>query len=300
MAQSEGRFFRQVFYALRQGTQNIFRSPFMSLVVVSTMMVSLATLGFILLVLSDLNYVSDELATQLKIIVFIEDQQDLDKVASDIEKLQNVVAPVVKISREEALDTMTQDLPDLKEVLKEHNPFPASIEVSVTHIEKMDEVGSNIKNLVGVEEVQYNQDLAESIETVQGGTQLVGSIFAGILILATLAIIINTIQLAVHHRHTEIEIMRLVGAPNWFIRLPFLLEGLIFGVFSALTASVLLLLWRLVPYAQLRKWLVFLPLPDTLMPLVAISGLLMLTGLIMGVAGSTLSVHRYLKLEFEN
>lgn len=297
---NEGRFFRQVVYALTQGVQNMLRSPFMSLVVISTMMVALSTLGFILLVLSDLNHVSDELATQLKIVVFLEDQQDLDKMAADIEKVPEVVPPVVKVTREQALDTMTKDMPDLKEVLKDKNPFPASIEVTVSHIDKMDEVGTSIKGMPGVEDVQYNQELAESIHQVQGGVQLVGAVFAAILILATLAIIINTIQLAVHYRHSEIEIMRLVGAPVWFIRLPFLLEGLIFGVFSALVAALLLFFWRLVPYMQLRRWLVFLPLPDSLMPLAVISGVLLLTGVLMGLFGSALSVRRYLQLEFSD
>ena len=110
---------------------------------------------------------------------------------------------------------------------------------------------------------------------------------------------VNTIQLAVHYRHNEIEIMRLVGAPQWFIRLPFLIEGLFFGVVSSGLASLLLVLWRLVPYSQLQQWFAFLPLPTTMLPLVGISGLLLVTGMVMGILGSALSVHRYLRLEYK-
>lgn len=300
MAADSGRLMRQTLYALRQGSQNILRSPFMSLIVVSTMMIALGTLGFLLLLISDLNHVSDQLATQLKIVVFLNDQQDLDKVANDIEAIPEVVAPVTKVTREQALDAMTRELPDIKELLKENNPFPASLEVAVKDTQRMDEIGAEIREMVGVEEVQFNQELSTQLQQVQGAIQLVGFIIAGILILATLAIVVNTIQLAVHHRHQEIEIMRLVGAPQWFIRLPFVLEGLIFGVFSSLLAALLLLFWRLVPYAQIQGWLPFLPLPSTLLPLAGISVLLLATGMIMGTVGSALSVHRYLRQEFKD
>ncbi|HEY9840242.1 MAG TPA: permease-like cell division protein FtsX [Candidatus Obscuribacterales bacterium] len=295
---ADSRTFHQIGFALGQGAQNMLRSPFMSLIVISTMMIALGTLGFLLLVLSDLNSVSAQLSTQLKIVVFLEDQQDPTKLATDIEALQGVAPPVNKISREQALESMTKENPELKELLKQNNPFPATLEVSVMNTEQMDEIGAQIRQMPGVEEVQFNQDLAEQLQQVQSGVQLVGSIIAGILILATLAIVVNTIQLAVHQRHQEIEIMRLVGAPQWFIRLPFLLEGLIFGIFSSILATLLLVFWRLVPYSQLQHWFSFLPLPDSLLPLVGIAALLLVTGILMGMLGSALSVHRYLRLEF--
>ncbi|PKL77162.1 MAG: hypothetical protein CVV27_06550 [Candidatus Melainabacteria bacterium HGW-Melainabacteria-1] len=296
---ADQRMFHQISFALRQGGQNMARSPFMSLIVVSTMMIALSTLGFLLLLLSDLNHVSEQLSTQLKIVVFVENQQDHNKLATDIEALPDVAPPVIRISREQALESMTKELPELKELLKENNPFPASLEVAVHSAQQMEKVGSEIRQMAGVEEVQFNQDLAEQLLQVQSGIQLVGTIIAGILILATLAIVINTIQLAVHYRHQEIEIMRLVGAPQWFIRLPFLLEGLIFGIVSSVLASTLLVIWRLVPYSQLQRWFAFLPLPDTLLPLLGISALLLLTGILMGILGSALAVHRYLRLEFK-
>lgn len=295
---ADKRILHQIGYALGQGGQNMLRSPFMSLIVISTMMISLATLGFLLLVLSDLNTVSAQVATQLKVVVFVADEQDPDKLAHDIEALAGVVAPVKKITREQALDMMTKENPELKELLKQNNPFPASLEVGLVNTKKMNEIGAEIKQLPGVEEVQYNQDLAEQLQQTQSGVQLVGSIMAGILILATLAIVINTIQLAVHQRHKEIEIMRLVGAPQWFVRLPFLLEGLIFGILSSILATLALVFWRMVPYAQLQHWFTFLPLPGSLLPLASIGLILLLTGVLMGLVGSTLSVHRYLRVEF--
>jgi len=304
MALDASQMTRQWLFSLQQGLQNMVRSPFMSLVVVSTMTVALGVLGFLMLTLSDLTYISQQMSTQLKIVVFLQDQQTPESAAALIEGIKGVKAPVVQISKEEALKSMTEELPDLKKLLEDphthevHNPFPATLEVSLYAVEKMAEIEAEIKkNVPGVEGTEANQDLAEQLNQIQSAVQLVGFGIAAILFLGTLAIVINTIQLAVHHRQREIEIMHLVGAPDWFIRLPFLLEGLIFGVASGLVANILLFFWRVVPLEQLKRMFTFIQLQPGLGPLYPISALVLLVGLLMGVLGSSLSVHRYIRFE---
>ncbi len=304
MALDASQMTRQWLFSLQQGLQNMVRSPFMSLVVVSTMTVALGVLGFLMLTLSDLTYISQQMSTQLKIVVFLQDQQTPESAAALIEGIKGVKAPVVQISKDEALKSMTEELPDLKKLLEDphthevHNPFPATLEVSLYAIEKMAEIEAEIKkNVPGVEGTEANQDLAEQLNQIQAAVQLVGFGIAAILFLGTLAIVINTIQLAVHHRQREIEIMHLVGAPDWFIRLPFLLEGLIFGVASGLVANILLFFWRVVPLEQLKRMFTFIQLQPGLGPLYPISALVLLVGLLMGVLGSSLSVHRYIRFE---
>jgi cell division transport system permease protein len=304
MALDASQMTRQWLFSLQQGLQNMVRSPFMSLVVVSTMTVALGVLGFLMLTLSDLTYISQQMSTQLKIVVFLQDQQTPESAAALIEGIKGVKAPVVQISKEEALKSMTEELPDLKKLLEDphthevHNPFPATLEVSLYAVEKMAEIEAEIKkNVPGVEGTEANQDLAEQLNQIQSAVQLVGFGIAAILFLGTLAIVINTIQLAVHHRQREIEIMHLVGAPDWFIRLPFLLEGLIFGIASGLVANVLLFFWRVVPLEQLKRMFTFIQLQPGLGPLYPISALVLLVGLLMGVLGSSLSVHRYIRFE---
>ncbi|MBT9546406.1 MAG: ABC transporter permease [Candidatus Sericytochromatia bacterium] len=304
MALDASQMTRQWLFSLQQGLQNMVRSPFMSLVVVSTMTVALGVLGFLMLTLSDLTYISQQMSTQLKIVVFLQDQQTPESAAALIEGIKGVKAPVVQISKEEALKSMTEELPDLKKLLEDphthevHNPFPATLEVSLYAVEKMAEIEAEIKkNVPGVEGTEANQDLAEQLNQIQSAVQLVGFGIAAILFLGTLAIVINTIQLAVHHRQREIEIMHLVGAPDWFIRLPFLLEGLIFGMASGLVANILLFFWRVVPLEQLKRMFTFIQLQPGLGPLYPISALVLLVGLLMGVLGSSLSVHRYIRFE---
>jgi cell division transport system permease protein len=304
MAIDASQITRQWMFSLQQGIQNLVRGPFMSMVVVSTMTVALGVLGFLLLTLSDLTYISEQMSTQLKIVVFLQDQQTPEKAALEIEKIKGVKSPVVQISKEEALRSMTKELPDLKGLLEDphthemHNPFPATLEVALTSVKKMDEISAEIKQTVpGVDSLESNQALAEQLTQIQNAVQMVGLAIACILFLGTLAIVINTIQLAVHQRQREIEIMHLVGAPDWFIRLPFLLEGLIFGVVSGLIANSLLFFWRVVPLEQLKQMFPFIQLEPGLGSLYPITAVVLLVGLFMGVMGSALSVHRYIRFE---
>lgn len=294
---------RQWLFSFRQGTQNITRSPFMSLLVVSTMTIALSVLGFLLLTISDLNYLSLQMSTHLKIVVFLSDDQTPEAAATRIQEIKGVLAPVTQLSKADALKSMSEELPELKKLLENpdthelSNPFPATLEVSLTDIDKMKTIGEEIRQLPGVEGVEYNQNLALQLRQIENAVQIVGFTIAALLFLGTLAIIINTIQLAVHNRQREIEIMHLVGAPDWFIRLPFLIEGLFFGVVGALSANVMLVFWRMVPLQQLQSWFSFIQLEPGLGPIGPVSGVVIAMGILMGILGSSLSVHRYIRFE---
>lgn len=294
--ESASQILRQLTYSFKEALTNIFRNPFMSIVVVSTMTVVLGILGGILLLTSDLHYISRQVESQLQIVVFLNDQTTLDAMAAKIERIEGVVT-IHKTSKIDAKKDMLSEIPGAADVLEDTNPFPDTIEVTVAKPTDMDEVVNQIKELPGIEEIQYNQELAEYIQQIEQTVQIVGLIVTAILALATLAIVINTIQLAVHHRHKEIEIMRLVGAPDWLVRMPFLLEGLLFGAVSAATASALLVGWRFFTLLQIKQWLHFLPINPGYGPFIAIVLCILPVGIVMGVLGSVLSVHRYLKFQ---
>lgn len=291
------RAMRQGLFALREALYNIRRSKFMSAVVVSTMVVALGVLGLLSLLIADLNAISEQMGARLQIVAFLNQDAALEQVAAEIAKIDGV-AEVNKVTREEAKQTMSEELgSDLKALLSDVNPFPDAVEVTVINAERMPALIPQIQEIAGVEDVQGNAELAEQLNNIEGAVQLLGLLITGALVIATLAIVVNTIQLAVHARRREIEIMRLVGAPNWFIRLPFLCEGLIFGVFSAVLTTVALVAWRLFPLTQLRRWFSFIPIQQGMNGLGAAIVLVVSVGLLMGLVGSALSVHRYLRFE---
>jgi cell division transport system permease protein len=259
--------------------------------------VALGVLGLLSLLVADLNAISEQMGARLQIVAFLNQDASLDQVADEIKKIEGV-SEVNKVTREEAKRSMSEELgSDLKALLSDVNPFPDAVEVTVTNAEHMPTLIPQIQEIAGVEDVQGNAELAEQLNNIEGAVQLLGLLITGALVIATLAIVVNTIQLAVHARRREIEIMRLVGAPNWFIRLPFLCEGLIFGGFSALITAVGLVAWRLFPLTQLRRWFSFIPIQQGVNGLGEAIVLVLVVGLLMGLVGSALSVHRYLRFE---
>jgi cell division transport system permease protein len=158
------------------------------------------------------------------------------------------------ISPEEAWERFVKDFPELKDILQNlgENPFPAAIEAT---LRPKDRATSNILSFIGdmkknpgIEDVQYNRDWAERMRSLAHLVDAAGFFLGGILVLGAFFIISNVIKLNVLARRSEIEILRLVGATNSFIRIPFLLEGMLLGLGgSALSLVLVFLLTELLP-----------------------------------------------------
>lgn len=303
MSKEQNNRGRQLAFAFGQAYQNILRSPFMSALVLGTMLISLFILGFLLLTINDIQFASSQLNHQLKIVAFLKEDASLDKAVIDVEELPGIITPITKISKDEAQKMMfgsesdKKEMAGLKELFEQDNPFPDSLVIEVENLNQLADIGEAVKKLDAVEEVQYNQNLAEQLDQIRDAVNLFGFTIAGVLLVASLANIINTIQLAVYHRKREIEIMHLVGAPTWFIRLPFILEGIALGILSGILSAGLLILWRVFPLMQLKKVFPFLPFNPSFQPLAMILAVVLLMGVVVGTVGSFLAVHRHLKIK---
>jgi cell division transport system permease protein len=207
------------------------------------------------------------------------------------------------VSREQALERFRKNFPELEEILKNlsSNPFPASLEATLKKDAFMSDATlawiAEIKSLPGVQDVQFNRDWVKKMQSLSRLAKAVGFFLGGILILASFFIISNVIRLNVFSRKGEIEILRLVGATNTFIRLPFLIEGVSLGLLgSGLSLGLLFLLVKLFPLYLGRSLGVlqeminfrYLSLSQTL-SLLAGSGF-------MGLLGSLSSLSRFLKI----
>ncbi len=158
------------------------------------------------------------------------------------------ITTVRYVSAEEAMQRFQKNFPELRSIVENlrSNPFPPSLEA---RIEEKASASSEILRLVkeagslsGVEDVQFNRDWVEKMESLSRLAKAAGFFLGGILILASFFIISNVIKLNVLSRKNEVEILRLVGATNVFIRIPFLLEGVILGVLGSLVSLVILFL----------------------------------------------------------
>ena len=145
-------------------------------------------------------------------------------------------------------------------------------------------------------DIRYGQNVVENLFKATGIVRIFAAAFLILLLLVSLVLIGNTIRLAIYSRRREISIMRLVGASNWFIRTPFLLEG----VAQALIGSILALLTLMAAQALIVPWLQgnlkFLPVSITGVTMAQLTALLVISGVVIGFVGSGAAVRRYLKV----
>lgn len=213
------------------------------------------------------------------------------------------VARVEFVSREQALARFRKSFPELEDILKNlnSNPFPASFEAILQKEAFLSEEAlglvEGIRTLPGVEDVQFNRDWVKKMQSLSRLARAIGFFLGGILIFASFFIISNVIRLNVFARKNEIEILRLVGATNTFIRLPFLLEGLTLGVLgSAFSLAFLYILIKLFPLylgqslGALQEFINFryLSLSQSIS--------LVIGSALMGLLGSLSSLSRFLKI----
>jgi cell division transport system permease protein len=290
-----------VAFSLGRAWQGFWRNALMSLAATLTMVLMLLLLaGFFILqnvLLASLSFVEQK----VEVVAYVEHTATEDQVSDLIAQIDAMpeTATVEFISREQALETFreaqaAQGREDLTRYL-ESNPFYASLNVKLTAPTDYEVVSAALREagIVRPNGVINIQALVESVTTVTGVIRTAGVVLLGIVGLIVLFIIVNTIRLAVVARAEEIEIMRLVGASDAFIRWPFVFEGALVGLLGALVALGLLLV-AAEPLSQAMVGF-FNVLPLQLGTVGRDTTLLVLaTGLGLGVLGSWVSVRTYL------
>ncbi|MGZ4382940.1 MAG: permease-like cell division protein FtsX [Gaiellaceae bacterium] len=205
------------------------------------------------------------------------------------------VKSVTFISKQQALKEMTKRFPSLVQNLPS-NPLPDSLEVVPKHGEQTEAIALSLKpKPAGVDNVKYGKKTAHRILSVAKVIESFFLIAVLVLLAASTLLIANTIRLSIFSRRREIEVMKLVGATNWFIRGPFMLEGLICGAAGSLTAVILLLLGKelvmptILPHINAGS--------DVQALSFTLNALILLgVGLLLGAAGSGLTLRRFLKV----
>ncbi|MGH3027649.1 MAG: cell division protein FtsX [Gaiellaceae bacterium] len=199
------------------------------------------------------------------------------------------------VSKEEALEVMEERFPDLAGNLA-RNPLPPAYKVIPIDAERVKTLAGTLDPPpAGVEKVTYGEKKAErvlQVATIIGGIFLVGSI---ILLIASTILIANTIRLSIFSRRREIEVMKLVGASNWFVRAPFMLEGILCGLAGSVLAVVLLLMAKELALPGIMGRV---ESPDDInawsFPVVAL--ILVAMSLLVGAAGSGITLRRFLRI----
>lgn len=299
-------------YFIGEALSSFRRNWVMSLVAVTIIYISLLLVGSFFLTGALLNRVVTSFEQKVSVNIFLKDgaaAADVETLQADIRKDERVEG-VTYVSKEEALARFkerTKNTPQLVDQLR-GNPLPASLEVKLKDPRGVKEVVATIKAMPALaktignpanpeqDDIKYGQNIVENLFKATGVVRVFVLAFVIMLLIVSLVLIGNTIRLAIYSRRKEIGIMRLVGASNWFIRTPFLLEGVLQSIIGAVLAIVTLVAAQAAIVPWLQDNLKFLPVTVDAGTVAQLMGLLFLAGVVIGLLGSGAAVRRYLKV----
>ena len=288
-----------VVFSIRRAWQGFWRNGLMSIAATATMTFMLLLLGGFWIVQAGLSAGLQYVEQKVQVVAYMKDdatQAQVDDALAGV-RLMPEVKEVVYVSKDDALARFRANLaergqPDLTGSL-DTNPLPASIEVFLVDPTDFGAIVTQLESSAGVDRVDDVQQLVDRVTTVTTVIRTVGIAALLLVGLTVLFIIVNTIRLAVTSRAEEIEIMRLVGASDAFIRWPFIFEGALVGLLGAIVTLVILGAAATPLSSLMLGFFRVLPLEfGTLVRDVAV--LVLVTGLGLGVVGSYVSVRSYL------
>lgn len=289
--------FRNIHHYFSEALENLGKNILVSVAAILTVAVSLTILGGFLLVLINIRTLADSVANNFEVVVYLKE----DTVDAQVAVLRNKflyiegVEKVNFISREEALNKMKEDLKEkinIEDILP-YNPLPHSLVIKVDKAENIEKIIPQIKKEPEVEKIKYGRELLTKLLGLIQIIKIAGIAVGIFLGAGTMLLITNTIKLAVFARRKEIKIMQLVGATDWFMRWPFLLEGMFQGIIGATLSVGILISSYLYLASYLQKVLPFIPIISDISVLINLSLIIFSSGTLLGILGSMMAVGKF-------
>lgn len=288
-------------YFIKEVYTSFKRNIWMTLASIFTVVLSLFILGFFSIVILNLNKMADTLESQVQISVYLKDdlsQEEIDETKETLSKIEGL-QDIKFTTREEAMKNFKERLGDqqfLLDALDDTNPLPNSFSLTVTSPQQVKTIADTAAALDSVESASYSQDIINHLFNLTHLIRLIGVALIILLTSAAIFIISNTIRLTVFARRKEIAIMKYVGATDWFIRWPFLLEGICLGFIGGGLATIFLYIVYNQVTQEIYEAMAFFPLIPQHPFIDYISLAILVAGIIIGALGSTISLKRFLKV----
>jgi len=290
-------------YYFKNAFINIMNNRLIHVISMGTITVSMLLLGSFMLLSINLENWIKEWGGNLSMSVYLRDGID-EKVKGDIEKqLLNIKGAKIKgfISKDQAMMQLKESLGSQAGLLSglKNNPLPSSFELIFEDTDDYrvdpDKITASLEKMEGVDEVQYSEQWVERFRGVIFVFKVASLIIGGLLCVAVLFIITNTIKLTIYSRRDEIEIYKLVGATDWFVKIPFLIEGAIQGIISGLIAYLVLLSAYLF-FSTKTIQILDLPVIDIVFLTNKYAISLILLSLLLGLMGGFIAIGRFFKV----
>jgi cell division transport system permease protein len=303
----------RVFFFIGEGFRALRRSAAPSAAAIVTVAITMLLLGVLVPVLQATSGKTEEVRDQVGLNVYLYDdatQPEIDELHGQIQSVQHV-DDVEFISKDQALADLSQrfenqDKEDLTQQLPgARNPLPASFQVKPDDLDNLPAVraalsppgedGKPAPISPIIDEVGESREEAETISDVTSALKIGLLVVAGLLLVASLLLVGNTIRLSIYARRREVEVMQLVGATNWFVRWPFVVEGLICGLIGGIVAVGILFLGKVTVLDPLTEAFNLVRSEDTI-AFTKLTVLLLVAAMTVSAIGSGLTLRRFLRV----
>lgn len=292
-------------YLIKEGFRNIWSNRMMSIASIAVLMSCLVMIGSASMLFVNIESLLGKIEEENVVMAFVEDgtsDADLEVMKEELENISNVKDVDFQSKEdawEEQLNTMEEAQAEFFQGLSKDIPLPDAYKVTIDNLSIFDETVEKVKGVNHVETVRENKELAEKLVTIRQGVTVISIVIVAVLFAISMFIISNTIRLTVYSRRLEISIMKSVGATNGFVRLPFVVEGMILGILSGVISLFLVFgIYQLVG-VQFKDLFdsIQLKLVDfwdyAVYMLLAFIGI----GILSGVGGSMITMRKYLNKE---
>ncbi|MGM9878445.1 MAG: permease-like cell division protein FtsX [Bacilli bacterium] len=295
---------RTFFRSLRDAFKSVVRNFSLSLASITCITITLIIIAAALLMSNNVKNFTDEIEKDVTIVAFLDSDvtdQVRENFETSIKKNLNIETFDYK-SKSEVKDEMQKENETFSSVLSEwddaSNPLKDTYTIKVSDVKKIGKTAKEIENLDGVSSVQYGEGLVEKLVGVFDAIEKITVVAALALIVVTVFLIINTIKLTIFSRKREIGIMRLVGASNSRIKLPFVIEGIILGIIGSII-PILIVVFGYTAMYDYFGGILFSPVIKLISPMpfvVNTSLIILIIGMVVGMFGSARAVRRYIKV----
>lgn len=287
--------FSSLRYLTKEGFKNVWTNRLMSLASITVLMACLVIIGLGAMLYFNVDELLNKIESQNVVMVYIEDGVEASQIGNKIKVLDNI-EDCIFVPKEDAYREQLESMGDDAVLLEGmDNPMPDAYKVVVEDLNHFDYTVNELRKIDGIETVRENSDVADKLVNIRYAVTIIAIGIVILLFFVALFIISNTIRITMFSRKLEISIMKAVGATNWFVRWPFMIEGMSLGVIAGVISfAVLIGLYAGMSYVFTNSLQLFTPVDigDYALPIL---GSFLLVGVFTGSFGSLISMGKYLK-----
>lgn len=295
---------RSIKYYIKEGFRSLIKNRLMSVASIITVAVCIFVITISYCIVVNINYMLVQIENTIGISAFAEKEASSEQLNSLLQKVNDIphVARVEYISPEQGLQNMKEELGDDQGILDgyiDDNPLAACFSITVDKAENQKLVVQELEKLksYGITNIRHALTVTDALISAGKAVNIVSVAIIAILCLVSVIIIVNTIKLAVYIRKTEINIMKYVGATDWFIRWPFIIEGTIIGIIGSVIPVIACILsynpvvQKISSFPLISQLLIFKPSNEIFYTIAPIA---IAVGVVIGTFGSVFSVRKHL------